>query len=115
MQSNPNSLSSFPPNATWNDPTFSWCFVQRCPKTIAVRFFNSSFIYSFFENYDSACINTQNCDQERLVMDQSEGIYMYGLTNVAAEWFVNVGESLLVPNAGNEAFFGAAVAVLQYP
>ncbi|KAI7183784.1 pectin lyase-like protein [Hortaea werneckii] len=122
MQTNPNSISAFKPNATWNDPTFDWCFVQRCYKTIAVRVFNSTFIYSygaglysFFENYDSACIATQNCDQERMVIDQSEGVYFYGYTNVAAEWFANVGTSLLVSALDNEAFFGAAVAVLQYP
>lgn len=127
MQTNPNSITAFTPNVTWNDPTFADCFIQRCYKTTALRFYNSTFIYSygtglysFFENYDSGCLVTQNCDQSRVVMDQSEGIYLYGFTNVAADYFVEVDDmtalsGLLVSADDNSAFFGAAVAVLQYP
>jgi hypothetical protein len=71
MQNNPNAPSAYPPLANWNDPTFSDCFTVNCPKTWGLRIFNSTYIfvygaglYSFFNNYDSGCLATINCQQK---------------------------------------------------
>lgn len=122
MQSNPNSLSAFVPQTKWSDPAFAECFLQRCYKTIALRIFNSKFIYnygaglySFFENYDSACLTTVSCDQRRVVIEQSEGIYMYAMTSVGAEYLFEVDGVLMAPQADNANTFGQTVGFFEYP
>ncbi|KXT10523.1 hypothetical protein AC579_2363 [Pseudocercospora musae] len=124
MQTNPNALASFTaqPGPPWNDPTFDDCFLGNCIKTQAVRVFNSTYLYlyglglySFFQNYDSACIITTNCDQFRVYIEQSQGIYLYGYTSVAAEYMAYVDGVALVPSRPNFATFGNTVALLEYP
>lgn len=125
MQSNPNSISAFPPRPgpPWNDPDFSECFNRGCFKTIALRIFNSSYIfsygaglYSFFENYDTGCIMTNNCDERRIKMDQSQGIYLRGLANIAAQYMVQVDGLDLAPYIENESTdIFDSVAIIEYP
>ncbi|USW54691.1 Putative pectate lyase superfamily protein [Septoria linicola] len=124
MQDNPNSLASFKPRPgpPWHDPTFENCFIRTCYKTIAVRIFNSTYIYSygsglysFFQNYDSTCITTTNCDQYRVYIDQSQGIYMYAMSSIAAENMVIVDGVPLVPAAENYATFANTIGGFFYP
>ncbi|KAF2164431.1 glycoside hydrolase family 55 protein [Zasmidium cellare ATCC 36951] len=125
MQSNPNAISAFPPKPgpPWNDPDFSECFSRGCFKTIAVRIFNSSYIfsygaglYSFFENYDTGCIMTNNCDERRIKIDQSQGIYVRGLANIAAQYMVQVDDLNLAPYVENESTdIFDNVAIIEYP
>lgn len=124
MQDNPNSLSSFTPQPgpPWNDPTFDECFLRTCFKTIAVRFYNSTYIYSygaglysFFQNYDSTCIGTSNCDQYRVYIEQSQGIYFYNFASIAAENMFLVDDVPLVPSVDNYATFASGIVGFFYP
>lgn len=123
MQNNPNSLASFTPQDDWNDPFFTECSsVQTsCFKTNALRIFNSTYIYvngaglySFFQNYDSACIDTTSCDTYKVVMEQSEGIHMYGLNTVAAVNMAVVDGVALAPGMSNVNTFCDTVMLFEY-
>lgn len=122
MQNNPNALASFAPQRAWSDPTFEECFASICPKTFALRFFNSTYsliygagFYSFFNNYDSGCLLTRNCQTQIVSLEQSQAIYIYGLSTVAAENMVEVDFVSLVPQAYNTNSFTSAVSLFEYP
>jgi glucan 1,3-beta-glucosidase len=122
MQNNPSALTPFTPRLDWSDPTFEECYQSICPKTFALRFFNSTYslvygagFYSFFNNYDSGCLLTRNCQSLIVSLEQSQAIYMYGLGTVAAENMVEVDLVALVPQAYNANSFTSNVAVFEYP
>lgn len=122
MQNNPNALTPFPPRREWYDPTFEECFTSICPKTFALRFFNTTYslvygagFYSFFNNYDSGCLLTRNCQSLIVSLEQSQAIYIYGLSTVAAENMVEVDFVALVPQSYNGNSFTSAVSLFEYP
>lgn len=122
MQNNPNALTPYTPQAAWSDPTFEECYQSICPKTFALRFFNSTYsliygagFYSFFNNYDSGCLLTRNCQSLMVSLEQSQAIYIYGLSTVAAENMVEVDFVALVPQAYNSNSFCSSVSLFEYP
>jgi glucan 1,3-beta-glucosidase len=75
-----------------NDPTFSDCGgAFPCSAAWAITITNSDNIqvtgaglYSLFQNYNLACIDTQNC-QQRLVATQSNGaIYLFNVFTIGS-------------------------------
>ncbi|KAI5210403.1 glycoside hydrolase family 55 protein [Aureobasidium subglaciale] len=122
MQNNPNAISPYPPLSNWNDPTFSDCFTVNCPKTWGLRIFNSTYIfaygagmYSFFNNYDSGCLATTNCQQKMVSIEQSQGIYLYAVNTVGSSNLVTVDSVDLVPAISNANGFADTVAIFEYP
>ncbi|THX21005.1 glycoside hydrolase family 55 protein, partial [Aureobasidium pullulans] len=122
MQDNPNAISPYPPLSNWNDPTFSDCFTVNCPKTWGLRIFNSTYIfaygagmYSFFNNYDSGCLATTNCQQKMVSVEQSQGIYLYAVNTVGSSNLVTVDQVDLVPAISNANGFADTVAIFEYP
>lgn len=122
MQNNPNALASFQPREDWYDPTFEECFLPTCAKTYAVVIKNSSYIfnygsgmYSFFNNYDSGCIITQNCQQFVLQIEKSAAIYLYALSTIAVQTMVEVDGVSLVAEGSNVNTFCRTVAAFEYP
>lgn len=122
MQNNPNALTPFIPRTEYSDPTFSECYQSICPKTFALRFFNTTYsliygagFYSFFNNYDSGCLLTRNCQSLMVSLELSEAIYIYGLSTVAAENMIEVDMVALVPQAYNTNSFASSVSLFEYP
>ena len=122
MQANPNSLQPFPADSKFSDPTFDNCFAATCFKTWGLRVYNSSHVfnygaglYSFFDNYDSACISMGSCQQNMVDIELSAAIYLYGLNTVAADNMVQVDNTALVPQAANLNGFCASVGMFEYP
>lgn len=73
FQGNPTALSPYTPQAVYNDPTFADCDQFNCARTWAIRVINSTNLftyggglYNFFENWNSACLDTESC-QERMI------------------------------------------------
>lgn len=106
----------------WNDPTFSECFAQTCYKTWGLRIYQSSYIliygaglYSFFNNYDSACILTSNCQEHMVSLIRSEAVYIYTLNTVATSDLVEVDGTALVPALANANWFCHTVAIFEFP
>lgn len=122
MQDNPNSLDPYVPTDRYSDPTFAECYQPTCYKTFGLRIFNSTYVfiygtglYSFFNNYDSGCLITGSCQQQVVSLEQSEGIYIYGLSTKASLNMVEVDGVSLVPQAANGNGFCETVAVFEYP
>jgi glucan 1,3-beta-glucosidase len=122
MQNNPNALSSFQPLEEWSDPGFEDCFLPTCAKTYGLMIQNSTYIfnygaglYSFFNNYDSGCITTTNCQQYMVSIKGSEAVYLFGLNTVAAQTLVEVDGVSLVPEGANVNTFCRTVALFEYP
>ncbi|KAF2099288.1 family 55 glycoside hydrolase [Rhizodiscina lignyota] len=122
MQSNPNALVPYAPRSDYYDPTFSECFQQTCYKTFGLRIYNSAYIlifgaglYSFFNNYDSACLLTSNCQEHMVSLEKSEAIYIYNLNTIAATDMVEVDKVALVPNIPNANWFCHTVSIFEFP
>jgi glucan 1,3-beta-glucosidase len=123
MQNNPSALSAHQPLASYSDPSaFQNCFLVTCAKTYGLAFYNSTFIfnygaglYSFFNNYDSGCLTTTNCQQYMVTVEKSQGIYLYGLNTVGVEIMVEVDGVALVPEGANGNSFSETVGVFEYP
>ena len=122
MQNNPNALSSFQPLERYYDPGFESCFLPTCAKTYGLVIQNSTYIfnygaglYSFFNNYDSGCITTTNCQQYVVSITGSEAIYLFGLNTVAVQTLVEVDGVSLVPEKANVNTFCRTVALFEYP
>ena len=123
MQNNPSALSAHQPLASYSDPSaFQNCFLATCAKTYGLAFYNSTSIfnygaglYSFFNNYDSGCLTTTNCQQYMVNVEKSEGIYLYGLNTVGVEVMVEVDGVSIVPEGANTNSFAETVAVFEYP
>lgn len=122
MQNNPNAIAPYPPMSEWNDPTFADCFTSNCPKTWGLRVFNSTYVfvfgagmYSFFNNYDSGCLATTNCQQTMVTVEQSQGIYMYSVNTVGSQNLLSVDQVELVPAIANDNSFADTIAIFEYP
>ena len=122
MQANPNALQPYTPLTSWSDPTFSECFASTCFKTYGLRVVNSTYIlvygaglYSFFDNYDSGCLLTSNCQQNMVSIEESEAIYLYALNTVGAYNMVEVDLVEIVPSSTNPNTFCDTLAVFEYP
>jgi hypothetical protein len=122
MQNNPNALASFQPLEEWADPGFEDCFLPTCAKTYGLVVQDSTYIfvygaglYSFFNNYDSGCITTTNCQQFMVSIKGSEAVYLFGLNTVAVQTLVEVEGVSLVPAGANVNTFCNTLALFEYP
>lgn len=122
MQNNPNALSSFQPREDWFDPMFDKCFLPTCPKTYGLVIKKSTYIfiygaglYSFFNNYDSGCIVTGNCQQFITTISESEAIYLFALNTIAATNMIEIDGVSMAPEASNANNFCDTLALFEYP
>jgi hypothetical protein len=72
-------------------------------------------MYSFFNNYDSGCLATTNCQQKMVSVEQSQGIYLYAVNTVGSSNLVTVDQVDLVPAISNANGFADTVAIFEYP
>ncbi|KAF3769527.1 family 55 glycoside hydrolase [Cryphonectria parasitica EP155] len=100
MQGNPNATTPFPTNATYNDPSFASCTEANCARTWGLRIVNSDDVYvygaglySFFDNYEQTCLETESC-QQNMVSIESSAAHIFGLSTKASVNMLTVdGES----------------------
>jgi glucan 1,3-beta-glucosidase len=72
-------------------------------------------MYSFFNNYDSGCLATTNCQQNMVSVEESQGIYLYAVNTVGSANIVSVDDVELVPAIANPNGFADTVAIFEYP
>lgn len=120
MQSNPDALTPFTPSTTFFDPTFSTCTTGLCRKSWGLRVFQSSDIlvygaglYSFFENYDQSCLDTESCQENMVAIDCSTDVYIWGLSTKASTNMVTVDGHGVVPQKDNRDNFCSTIAVFE--
>lgn len=119
-QSNPDSLTPFTPQSSWNDPDFSNCDSASCRKAWGLRVVNSAEtyvygagLYSFFENYAQTCLNTEDCQENMVEVDCSD-VKIYGLSTKASVNMItsSSGESL-VPEDENTSTYCSTIAFFE--
>lgn len=121
MQSNPNALTPFTPNAAFNDPTFSTCTTDSCRKSWGLRVVDSSDLfvygaglYSFFDNYSQTCLTTESCQENMVSIEGAKStVYLYGLSTKASTNMVTVDGSGVVAQADNRDNFCSTIALFN--
>ncbi|KAJ6259223.1 Glucan 1,3-beta-glucosidase [Drechslerella dactyloides] len=138
-QSNPRAHEPFPSLSAWQDPDFTAsCATEKdkaslCEKSWGLRILNSTDIfafgaglYSFFENYDTACIEKRACQQTMVevqgvrkssTVSSRSNIWLMGLntigTEIMAAWTRADGEVVQVKSAdGNRNAFSDTVGLI---
>ena len=120
MQSNPDAVAAFPPATLYNDPTFSDCTTESCKKTWGLRIVDSTDIlnygaglYSFFDNYDQTCLNTESCQENIVSIEGDSQVWLYGLSTKASTNMVTVSGTGLINQADNQNTFCQTVALFK--
>ncbi|KAE8151947.1 pectate lyase superfamily protein-domain-containing protein [Aspergillus avenaceus] len=119
-QANPNSLTPFTPQTTWNDPDFSYCKTDGCRKAWGLRVLNTSDLYvygaglySFFENYEQSCLATESCQENMVEVDCSD-VHIYGLSTKASTNMITSNSGVgLVPQKDNKSNFCSTIALFE--
>lgn len=91
---NPVATEVAPPNATWSDPTFSYCAAgdRACNKGIGLLAQNSKNVmlygvglYSFFDKYRQECIALRNCQTSiTQILNGNENFFLQNLATIGA-------------------------------
>ncbi|KAL2208244.1 beta-1,3-glucanase [Sarocladium strictum] len=118
-QANPDAKTPFTSQAKWFDPDWNALCANRarCAKTYGLRVQNSKDIlvygggmYSFFDNYDQKCLDTEDC-QENMVEINDSDIVMYGVNTKASVNVITLnGQGVVKTLPDNESTFCAAIA-----
>ncbi|KAJ5385529.1 hypothetical protein N7517_003440 [Penicillium concentricum] len=119
-QSNPNSLTPFTPQKSWNDPDFSNCTTNSCRKAWGLRVLGSEDVfvygaglYSFFENYAQSCLNSEDCQENMVEVDCSD-VKLYGLsTKAAVNMVTSSNGKALVPGKPNKSNYCSTIALFE--
>ncbi|RVX69613.1 hypothetical protein B0A52_06677 [Exophiala mesophila] len=121
MQSAPNALQGgFPPIEAWNDPDFAECTTDLCTKTWGLRVLESENVYlygaglySFFDNYQQDCLETESCQENMIDIRCSSNINLYGITTKASTNMINVNGQTVVLGHDHMNLFGQTLASFE--
>ncbi|KZF24126.1 glycoside hydrolase family 55 protein [Xylona heveae TC161] len=117
-QSNPNALTPFTPQTSWQDPTFSDCTDDSCRKSWSLRITDSSDVfvygaglYSFFENYDQTCLQPETCQTNIVSIEgSSSDVWLFALTTIASTYMVTLDGTGVVLGLDNKDTFAQSIA-----
>lgn len=119
FQGNPDALEPFAPQESWNDPTFAKCDSENCARTWGMRILDSNDIllyggglYSFFNNYDQECLDTEDCQQNMVEVNGSKATLL-ALATKASVSMLNVDGEVVAVHADNDNNFCATLAIFQ--
>jgi hypothetical protein len=124
FQGNPDALVPFAPDAAWDDPTFSKCTTSKCKKSWGIRIKDSSDVfwygagsYSFFDVYDQACVDSNNCQVNMVGLDgTNERIWLFGVSTKASESIITYENGdRKIPQKDNENTFCQTVGIFRVP
>lgn len=118
-QPNPDATQPFKTNTKFFDPDFS----QAESKTAwAMRIIDSQSIwnygsgtYSFFQNYEQTCVNTQDCQTDINQVENSTNVNIFGLSTKASVNMITAGGQGLAKDADNRSNFCATLAIFAQP
>lgn len=121
MQSAPNALEGgFPPVEAWNDPSFAECTTDLCKKTWGLRILESENVYlygaglySFFDNYQQVCLETESCQENMIDIRCSSNINLYGVTTKASTNMINVNGQAVALGHDHMNLFGQTLASFE--
>lgn len=122
FQSNPNAETPFTVNTAFSDPNFSSTCgsdTDLCPKSWGLRVIDSTDIlifgaglYSFYDNYDQTCLNTESC-QDNMVDIENSSLSLFGLSTKAATNMVTLNGASAALDSDNRNNFCATIALFS--
>ncbi|KAF2735693.1 pectin lyase-like protein [Polyplosphaeria fusca] len=114
-QPNPDAKQPFKANQQYFDPDFSQ---TQSPSAWAVRVIESSSIwaygsgtYSFFQNYNQDCVNTNDCQSDIIQIDSSSNVNMFGISTKASVNMLTVDGQGVAKDADNRSNFCATLSI----
>lgn len=121
MQSNPDALAGgFTPNTAYSDPDFATCTTETCKKTWGLRVLDSNDVYmyggglySFFDNYNQQCLDTESCQENMVDIQCSEDVWLFGLSTKASVNMVTVNGQSQAIGLENDNGFCQTVALFE--
>ncbi|GLB43041.1 putative glycoside hydrolase family 55 protein [Lyophyllum shimeji] len=111
-QPNPAAPSPFSVNSAWKDPSFpsglssAWALTVTSSTDIIV--FGAG-LYSFFTNYNQACLTTFNCQSQSVNVDSGSTVSIFSLSTVATTFQVSVNGQGVVNQSLNRNGFASTV------
>lgn len=123
FQGNPAATTPFTANADFGDPDFSASCPSGdgsgCQRSWGLRVVDSSDVfvygaglYSFFDNYDQTCLDTQSC-QENVVSIENSKVHLYGLSTKATVNMLTLDGKSAALDKDNRNNFCATLAYFQ--
>lgn len=116
MQGNPDANTPFTANTAYNDPSFTTCTADNCARTWGLRIVDSEDVYvygaglySFFDNYDQTCLETENC-QESIVSIENSAAHVFGLSTKASKNMLTVNGKSQALDADNRNNYCATLS-----
>ncbi|TAQ87041.1 hypothetical protein B7494_g4617 [Chlorociboria aeruginascens] len=118
FQSNPDATTPFTSNTAYSDPVFSG--TANVNKAWGLRVVDSENVfvygaglYSFFDNYDQTCLDTESCQDNMVDLENSSSVYLYGLNTKAATNMVTVNGASAALQSQNANNFCATISLFQ--
>ncbi|CAK7562702.1 MAG: hypothetical protein SEPTF4163_000554 [Sporothrix epigloea] len=119
FQGNPDANTPYASQVSLADPSFDSCSGATCARAWGLRIVNSTDIfvygaglYSFFDNYDQTCLDTESC-QENIVSIESSQAHIYGLNTKASVNMALVNGLSVALDANNRNNFCATLALVS--
>ncbi|CAK7266539.1 hypothetical protein SEPCBS119000_002082 [Sporothrix epigloea] len=119
FQGNPDANTPFASQVALADPSFETCTSATCARSWGLRIVNSTDVfiygaglYSFFDNYNQTCLDTESC-QENMVSVESSQAHIYGLSTKASINIALVNGHSVALDANNRNNFCATLAVVS--
>ncbi|KAI0372846.1 exo-beta-1,3-glucanase [Pilatotrama ljubarskyi] len=108
----PAPPAPFSVNSAFHDPSFSssqnaaWAVHVTNSQDITI--FGAG-LYSFFQNYGQACLDTHSCQSQIFDVDSASAVTVYSLSTVGVTWSLSVAEQGVIPSsAGPNGFADTA-------
>ncbi|KAK3682221.1 pectate lyase superfamily protein-domain-containing protein [Podospora appendiculata] len=120
FQGNPEATTPYTVNAKFNDPDFAVSCKGNstgCARSWGLRAVNSKDVfvygaglYSFFDNYDQTCLETESCQTNMVSLEQSQ-VHIFGLSTKASVNMLTVDGASVALDADNRNNFCATLAL----
>ncbi|RDX56567.1 exo-beta-1,3-glucanase [Lentinus brumalis] len=108
----PAPPAPFSSNSAYHDPTFSssqtsaWAVTITNSKDLII--FGAG-LYSFYSNYDQACLDTTTCQTQLFNIDSGSTVSVYALSTVATTFMLSVNGQGVIPASANVNGFQSTV------
>ncbi|KAG6850607.1 hypothetical protein H0H93_011275 [Arthromyces matolae] len=104
FQPSPAAPAPFSTNSSFKDPTFTTSITSawglKVSSSTDIIVFGAG-LYSFFSNYDQACITPATCQTQIVDIDSSSSVSIYSLSTVATTYQLSVNEVGIVNQNAN--------------
>ncbi|KAJ3492335.1 hypothetical protein NLI96_g51 [Meripilus lineatus] len=109
----PAAPAPFTINSSFKDPTFTnqpsaWALSVQNSQNIIV--FGAG-LYSFFQNFGQACLNSNTCQSQVLDVDTASTIGVYSLSTVGVTLQLSVNQKGVIPQSANPNGLQSTVTV----